>query len=251
MTGDPGNLDSYLICATPRTGSTLLCGLLRSTGVAGRPESYFRREAMDAYANQWGVPRAVDGGIPIDAYLRAARAAGRTPNGIFSARIMWGTMTELTGALASVSPDRPASELELLTHAFGRTRFLHLRRIDVVAQAVSWARAEQTHYWHPGEEVIPGGRDPQFDRDLIGRLVDTIHAHEAAWDAWFIEQGLVPHEIAYEEVAADPAGVTHAVLDFLGLELPPDRSITVRDRRQADDLNADWIARFRSGLTDS
>ena len=251
MTGDPGTIDSYLICATPRSGSTLLCGLLRSTGVAGRPESYFRREAMDAYANQWGVPRAVDGGIPIDAYLRAARAAERTPNGIFSARIMWGTMTELTSALASVSLDRPASQLESLTNAFGRTCFLHLRRIDVVAQAVSWARAEQTHYWHPGEEVIPGGQDPQFDRDLIGRLVDTIHAHEAAWDAWFTEQRLVPHEITYEEVAADPVGVTHAVLDFLGLELPPHQTIRVRDRPQADEINADWIARFRSGQTDS
>ena len=34
--------DGYLICATPRTGSTLLCGLLASTGVAGNPELYFR-----------------------------------------------------------------------------------------------------------------------------------------------------------------------------------------------------------------
>ena len=31
--------DSYMICSTPRTGSTLLCELLESTGVAGRPES--------------------------------------------------------------------------------------------------------------------------------------------------------------------------------------------------------------------
>jgi LPS sulfotransferase NodH len=38
-------IDSYLICATtPRTGSSLLCGLLDSTGIAGHPESYFRRQ---------------------------------------------------------------------------------------------------------------------------------------------------------------------------------------------------------------
>ena len=32
---------SYLVCATPRSGSTLVCKALRDTGVAGRPEEYF------------------------------------------------------------------------------------------------------------------------------------------------------------------------------------------------------------------
>src|SRR5919204_6001172 len=32
---------SYLICATPRSGSTLLCEALKSTGVAGVPDEYF------------------------------------------------------------------------------------------------------------------------------------------------------------------------------------------------------------------
>jgi LPS sulfotransferase NodH len=134
-----------------------------------------------------------------------------------------------------------------LTGAFGRTRFLHLRRTDTVAQAVSWARAEQTHFWHPGEELASGGQQPHFDRDFIATLVDTIDAHEAAWQSWFADQGLIPYEITYEDLAADPGGVTQAVLDFLGLALPADRTITVRDHRQADELNASWIARFRGG----
>src|ERR1700733_11310881 len=32
---------SYLVCATPRSGSTLLCQALTQTGVAGRPEEDF------------------------------------------------------------------------------------------------------------------------------------------------------------------------------------------------------------------
>ena len=42
---------SYLVCATPRSGSTLLCEGLKATGVAGRPEEYF--EAL----RQTGRPR--------------------------------------------------------------------------------------------------------------------------------------------------------------------------------------------------
>src|SRR5215208_8438837 len=32
---------SYLICATPRSGSTLLCAALDDTGIAGHPEEHF------------------------------------------------------------------------------------------------------------------------------------------------------------------------------------------------------------------
>jgi LPS sulfotransferase NodH len=42
---------SYLVCATPRSGSTLLCEALSGTGLAGRPAEYF--EAM----YDTGLPR--------------------------------------------------------------------------------------------------------------------------------------------------------------------------------------------------
>ena len=238
-------MDSYLICATPRSGSTLLCGLLRSTGVAGRPESYFRRQSVSAYADEWGLPRRGDALAEVDGYVRAAVAAGSTSNGVFGARIMWGTMTELTDALSDAHPGGTASALDLLTDAFGAIRFLHLRRVDTVAQAVSWARAEQTHYWHPGEETVAGGQEPHYDRGLIDELVHTITRHERGWQEWFAGQGLSPYELTYEDLAEDPTGVAAAVLEHLGLVLPPDRTITVRDHRQADDLNADWISRHR------
>ena len=47
----PDLVTSYLVCATPRSGSTLLCEALAVTGVAGRPYEFF--EALPAT----GVPR--------------------------------------------------------------------------------------------------------------------------------------------------------------------------------------------------
>ncbi len=207
-------------------------------------ESYFRREDLNAYAERWGITAAADGAVDA-AYVRAALAAGSTPNGVFGARIMWGTMTELTDALRSCSGAGPASDVKLIARAFGQTRFVHLFREDPVAQAVSWARAEQTHFWHPGDQIAPGAQQPHFDRDLISRLVDTITAHEAAWEAWFTHRCLVPQQVAYEDLAADPTGVTRSVLEFLGLDLPTRGAIRMSDRPQADFINADWITRFR------
>ena len=94
--------DSYLICATPRTGSSLLCGLLESTGVAGHPESYFRQPDERMWAARWGIARASDGSFSYADYVQAALAAGRTDNGVFAARIMWGTLDEVIGKLARI-----------------------------------------------------------------------------------------------------------------------------------------------------
>jgi len=56
---DPERTGSYLICATPRTGSSLLCGLLDSTGVAGHPESWFRRQDEREFAAEGIQPYPV------------------------------------------------------------------------------------------------------------------------------------------------------------------------------------------------
>ena len=45
----PLRTTSYLICSTPRTGSSLLCDALTATGVAGRPEEYFQFRARTGF----------------------------------------------------------------------------------------------------------------------------------------------------------------------------------------------------------
>jgi LPS sulfotransferase NodH len=63
-------MNSYLICATPRTGSSLLCGLLESTGVAGHPESYFRQPDEQAWAAQWGIASQSNGAFSYSDYVQ-------------------------------------------------------------------------------------------------------------------------------------------------------------------------------------
>jgi trehalose 2-sulfotransferase len=245
------DIDAYLICGTPRTGSTLLCGLLESTGVAGRPESYFRQPDEPSWANRWGIVSSPDGRFSYADYVRAALAEGRTPNGVFAARIMWGTLDEVISKLAMIYPDSSGSDAGLLNRAFGRTRFICLRREDVLAQAVSWLRAEQTGVWFQTDQSAPPlpQPEPRFDPGRIGELGRMIDEHNAAWRRWFASAGVRPHRVRYEDLDADPVGVTRGVLGFLGLELPPGRDILVRHRRLADELNAEWIQRSRGEVS--
>jgi len=80
------------------------------------------------------------------------------------------TLPELISGLAAAASRPAVTDVDLLSAQLGRLRFVHLRRRDVVAQAVSWAKSLQTHFWHPGEAVAPGGQDPHYDEELIGRL---------------------------------------------------------------------------------
>jgi trehalose 2-sulfotransferase len=237
------DVDAYLICGTPRTGSTLLCHLLRSTGVAGLPESYFRQPDEPSWAERWQVPRDGAGRFDYRDYVGAAVRAGSTPNGVFGARVMWGTLDHMVARLGAVHRDVAGADLDLLLRAFGQTRFVHLWRDDTVAQAVSWARAEQTSYWHEGDTALP--REPRFDREQIRGLVQTIDQHDAAWRDWFAAFDVEPHRVRHEDLVADPSGVARSILDFLGLRLPAGRVIASPHRRQADHVNEEWIARYR------
>lgn len=247
-----GRIDSYLICATPRTGSTLLCGLMASTKVAGQPESYFRQPDEQLWADRWDIFRTTGGDFEYSEFIRAALVAGRSENGVFAARIMWGTLDYLFERLGTVYPAHTGSDLDLLNLAFGLTGFIHLQRDDVLAQAVSWHRAEQTHIWHQTDRVESKQpkQEPCYDFDQITKLMQVIGDHNLAWRAWFASAGIQPHRVRYEELDADPVGVSGEILDFLGLKIPPGRQITTHNRRLADELNAEWIDRYREELTE-
>ncbi|GAB3652164.1 Stf0 family sulfotransferase [Glycomyces tarimensis] len=251
----PRPVDAYFVCGTPRTGSSLLLGLLESTGVAGRPQAYFRRPDEPLWAERWGLARRPDGGFDYGDYIRAALAQGRTQNGVFGAKLMWGTLDELTANLASVHPALAGDDLALLDRVFGRTAFVYVSRGDTVAQAVSWLQAEQTNTWYlggsgeiggVGSGAGTGGHRPSYDAEAIATIVRRIASHDAAWEDWFASVRVEPHRVRYEDIDADHTAVVEGILGHLGLELPADAEITPRHRRQADGLNEEWTRRYRA-----
>jgi len=249
--GAHGSAGAYLLCSTPRTGSTLLSGLLESTRVAGHPESYFRRPDEDAFAAQWVIPRSSDGVTSYVDFLKAALAAGTTDNGVFAARIMWGTLDQLVERLRTVFPDSVGDDLDLLNRAFDRLRFIYLRRHDVRGQAVSLLCAEQTDVWHnaDGSEPQQPTQHPLYDFERIRKMVRTIEHDNAAWRAWFASVGVRPYSVVYEDLEADQEGATRGILEFLELELPPGRTIVGRHKRLRDQLSAEWVERYRAEET--
>ncbi|MEZ5997242.1 MAG: Stf0 family sulfotransferase [Hyphomonas sp.] len=240
---------SCIICSTPRTGSTLLCGLLASTGIAGQPQSYFRKEDAEKWAGRFGIPVGKDSAANFRAFLDGVLLAGTSPNGVFSVRIMWGSMEELTANLSTSNAAWSGTDEELLRQAFGPSHFIWLHRLDTLAQAISWARAEQTRIWHrlEGEPTAPA-ISPAYDFDQIHMLIETIRTHNEAWQAWFNQNGITPLSLTYEALDADAPATIRTVLDQLGLDTGKANEIRSRNIRLTDQLSLDWAEQYRRDL---
>jgi len=233
------NPASYLLCGTPRTGSTFLCGLLSSTGLAGNPESYFREPDLTTWARRLGMPTLGHDPFDYQDFAARVRHVGSTPNGVFAARIMWGSLQHM---IAGLAPERLGStDLDVLFDTFGPLNIVHIRRDNVIAQAVSWARAEQTGYWQAGDS---SQTKPVLDLDQVDSLVHTINDHNAAWISWFHEQGAHPYVVTYEELVADPGQTVEGILAHLNLVPLPGWRPSPPHTKQADAVNLDWIRRY-------
>jgi trehalose 2-sulfotransferase len=237
---------NYLLCATPRTGTTLLCQYLTSTEVAGRPQSYFRKQGTMSYAEGWRILNE-NGTYSFSDYLIAARGAASTENGTIGIRVMWGTLEEMTAELGQLYPTLVGDDLGLLEQAFGKLKFIYLYRNDVIAQAISLYRAEQTGYWHTVEGQKPE-QPPAFDFDAINLRREMLEGHNVAWKNWFQKVGVQPLAVSYEALSADPIGSTKSVLEFLGLELPHYKKLTAVNQRLADETTVTWLEQFNKHL---
>ena len=243
--------DGYVICGTPRTGSTLLCDLLAWTKRAGDPDSFFRFQIIDWWAEEWGLPRrdTMDRTEFDAAYLAAAIEAGKGGTPVFGLRLMRENLEELSALLDRLFPSLP-SDRARLERAFGPLLYIHLTRRDKLAQAVSLVKAQQTGLWHiapDGTEIerLSPPQEPRYDVDALRRVLAELESYDAAWSGWFEEQGISPLRIDYDSLSADPAAVLAVICGALGIEAPEAGRVTPGVARLSDETSLEWMRRYR------
>jgi LPS sulfotransferase NodH len=267
---------SYLVCATPRSGSTLLCQALDQTGVAGHPEEYFealRHSGLPRQPHEYFDPerhaniverlafREMPDGTtrapsPLwhpdtySEYLSWALAQGTTPNGVFGAKLMWGYLGDFAELLRGIEGMAGLPLPELLARAFPGLRYIQITREDKVRQAVSLWKAVQTQAWkrEAGEDT-PLSAEPVFSFRAINYLVRLLTAHDASWDAYFLGLGYEPLRITSEELAEGTEAVVARVLERLGVPLPQGFGAEPpRLTAQADEVSEEWVRRVHEHL---
>jgi LPS sulfotransferase NodH/outer membrane protein assembly factor BamB/orotate phosphoribosyltransferase len=246
---------TYLVCGAARSGSTLLCDTLASTGVAGRPDEYFHGEGTDMEA-YWMQRMGIDDRRD---YVDAIVREGTTPNGIFGVKVLWGRAEDLRSKLVeNLAPSRPnlrdASLERLLREKFGAMRYVWLRRRNLVAQGISYYRARETGVWRAvkgrRDQVGPLDQALEFDFAKIDRAIAYIRDCDFRWRDYFLRHRITPLVQTYEEVVADLDTSVRGILHFLNI---PHEGVVVAEadlERQADERSLEWEERY-CAVTDS
>lgn len=212
----------YIICATSRSGSSYLCQLLASTGVLGNPLEYF---------NTSGRRRRTDPRYPADPRVQVdvIRTRGATSNGVYGVKIIG---PQLRSIGDRVDPFRDLPKLALI----------RLQRRDLLAQAVSLARARQTKQFLATDRQRT---EPVYSTEFILHCLQSVHKQESIWDAVMARLGVQPLTVTYEEILRDPQDAVDRIAALMGLALPvpADRSV-ITIRMQRDDVSIEWRERF-------
>ena len=219
---------AYLVCATPRSGSTLLCEMLRETGRAGAPLEHFEilrhsslprqpREYFEdvgsararAAARRWrpGTPERRDGGRVVGTDpgrgTQRQRRLGRQAD--------VGPRRGLRRARARAARARPTPICDVvLRELLGDPALVFVTRRDKAAQAVSLWRAVQTQSWRAGE--APSADSVVYEFEAIDHLVSQLEADERSWSDWFARTRRKPIHVTYERLDAAPSHTVEVVL---------------------------------------
>ena len=198
-----------------------------------RPHEWFWRDTEEANCRAWGVS-------DFSEYVARVLDAGTTPNGVFGSKLMWGYLEDVLARLGELGD--ASSDKSLIERHFLQPRFVWIRREDIAAQAVSWAKAIQSGGWHHWDALDPHAA-PAYDGDQMDALAREAAAADAAWRTWFAANEIRPFVVRFEDLVADKIGVTREVLHFMGVaaDEAPIRELTVG---ASDRLNTEWLARY-------
>jgi LPS sulfotransferase NodH len=212
------------LATSPRCGSHYLGHLLRGSGLFGAPLEYFAEARLNDWKKQLGVtsyPAVFD-------YLFRYRTS---PNGWFSVKAHWPQFAWFM---------RNNSDPRLKNIAV----WIRLVREDVVAQAVSWARAESSGKWISFRDEA---NTPEYSFDSIHAALISLRTEKRAWQLFFSkmprEQQITLH---YEALVANPSLAVTEILDLAGIERSRagDPAFKWHPQPQRTVTNDIWIERF-------
>ncbi len=218
---------NYIICFTERSGSTMLCSLLKETGVLGMPEEYINpRDVMQSYLEKYRVS-------DISQYINILRHCQVCENGIF-------------GMKTCFMDFEPLINQQIIGRSINPVKFIYLTRQDIILQAISAHVARSSGVWHVAESGI-AEPECEYDETAILNHVDRLLYERSQWERFFSFYSVEPLRITYEEVLENVEGVIKKILSFLGEDVQINVALSMAATQKiGGERNQAWADRIRS-----
>jgi LPS sulfotransferase NodH len=214
--------DVVVLLSTPRSGSTLLCELLRLNAGCLAHEYFQPFQYMPILADRWGCRH----GRTFDeaAYVSALRRHRTLGNGWLGINLHGSHLRHFRRMEAHLRDVR--------------FHYVHLVRKDQIAQAISFEIAVQERKWS-SEFASRATAEYSFPRIL--RMLGVIQNQNAVIESYLLARGESFQTVTYEDLAAKPEDVLRRFAC-----IPPGRDLSVVPNlcRQSDGRSAEWKRRF-------
>ena len=193
----------YVIAALPRTGSTMMCGLLANNG-AGRPTEHLN---PDVRASPFAI--AISQHVSTEAFLDSARRTG-TVGGLFGTKLMMHWLPIVHACCSERHPDYAG----MLRYLFPEARYIFLRRRDLPALAASYTIALETGEWRASDR--DNAIEHQVSVEDMHRNLLWLSRCEAEWIDLLHQLDVTPYEIYYEDLVDSTRDSVIGLMEHLG-----------------------------------
>jgi LPS sulfotransferase NodH len=231
----------YLICSTPRSGSTLLSHLLAGTGQHGVPHEYLNQHScMRVLAQRYGL---IEPGAALPAgdeawvarYLAALISRRTAANGVFGMKMHFDQFA-------------PFRDSPSISGFVKRSKCILILRSDLLGQAASFERAVQTRAWR---SALREQKEAIYDRAALLRRMNALAGQATHWTNYLKAHRLPFMQVTYEDLCSDAGSVLQSVGAFLGAPISPDAAghlvASVPLKVQRDATTDEWRQRFLAG----
>lgn len=198
---DRGITNVYVIAMTGRCGSTWLASELASLQNSGSPKEFFSEQRIAHHREGECLKDALD---------------------LFDSIIEEGRTEDTFGFKIDPLRLNDLAEIVDLKASFdGRfTRWIDMRRVNIVKQAFSYARAKYSGVWHKYNDQRSADDSQQHHAldipdDIIWREIRRIVGSEERLDEIYCHMDLKPLPIVYEELVDSKRHILLRVLAYL------------------------------------
>ncbi|MDJ0648898.1 MAG: Stf0 family sulfotransferase, partial [Xenococcaceae cyanobacterium MO_188.B19] len=239
---------SYIVCSTGRSGSTLLCKTLKNLKCCGNPAEYFHH-------NETKKLQLKDDPDKFISYCDSVLQEGLTANGVFGVKMHWWQMYDFIKIAKKSALFKDKKDLEILNAIFPNLKFIYISRQDIIAQAVSTTIALATKVWEKSadnnnnQEIT--GLSPQkisikFQPLKIYRWEQSFKDQNRRWQKFFEENGLDYYELTYEKLTSSFEQEIVNILNFLDIDQTlVFQKIEMATKKQSNNINQKFIKYYK------
>lgn len=215
-----------IILSTPRSGSTLICDLLRDSEFCMAHEYFQMDEYMPLLASRWACLK--NGYLQKREYIIELSKHRTMKSGWLGVNLHGRhlpTFLEFSEFLPKV-----------------KTLFIRIRRKNIIQQAISYEIAKQTGKW---SSEFGTNINPEYCFEDILKRISELNYQNSIIDAYIEQYSLDVCDVYYEDFIKNPKAY---LASFLPIELNDFVSSGPTLVRQRSNINSEWEQRLNKDL---